>query len=140
MNSKLKLFGAFGRCVFSRMSSLGNSSVFSSSRGLSSSIRNDFLLNFGSNIGKGVNIHELIFGTRWAVFTKIESQQGPKERTFLTGLREEVVVESGWNPPNFGRDSLFNSLLGFLPAHPSKAGGRLEFGVRNLFGRSVLAF
>jgi hypothetical protein len=39
-------------------------------------------------------MHELIFGTRWAVFTKIESQQGPKERTFLAGLREDVVVEA----------------------------------------------
>jgi hypothetical protein len=48
------------------------------------------------------------------VFTKIESQQGPKERTFLAGLCEEVVVESGGNPPNFRRDNFLNSLLGFL--------------------------
>jgi hypothetical protein len=74
------------------------------------------------------------------VFTKTESQQGPKERTFLAGLREEVVIESGGNPSNFRRDNLLNSLLGFLPAHLSKAGGRLEFGVRNLFRRSALAF
>jgi hypothetical protein len=68
------------------------------------------------------------------MFTKIESQQGPKERTFLAGLREEVVVESGGNPPNFNRDNLLNSLLVFLPAHLSKAGGCLKFSVRNLFG------
>jgi hypothetical protein len=74
------------------------------------------------------------------VFTKIESQQGPKKRTFLAGLREEVVVESGGNPPNFRRDNLLNNILGFLSANLSKAGGRLEFGVRNLFRRSTLAF
>jgi hypothetical protein len=74
------------------------------------------------------------------VFTKIESQKGPKERTFLAGLHEEVVVESGGNPLNCRRDNLFNSLLVFLPAHLSKAGGRLDFGVRNLFGRSALTF
>jgi hypothetical protein len=50
VNSKLKLFGEFGRCLFLRMSRLGNNSVISSSRGLSSSVRNDFLLNFGSSI------------------------------------------------------------------------------------------
>jgi hypothetical protein len=64
-----------------------------------------------------------------AVFAKIESQQGPKERTFLTGLREEVVVKSRGNLPNFGRDNLFNSLFGFLLAHLSKARGCLKFSV-----------
>jgi hypothetical protein len=65
---------------------------------------------------------------------KIESQQGPKERTFLAGLHEEVVVESRRNPPNFSRDNLFNSFLGFLSAHLSKARGFLKFSVQNLFG------
>jgi hypothetical protein len=87
----------------------------------------------------GVNIHELIFGTRRAVFTKIESQQGPKERTFLAGLREEVIVESGGNPLNFSRDNLLNSILGFLPAHLSKAAGCVKFSVRNLFGSLAFA-
>jgi hypothetical protein len=73
------------------------------------------------------------------VFTKIESQQGTKERTFPAGLREEVVVKSRGNPPNFRRDNLFNNLLGFLPAHLSKAGGRLKFSVRNLFGSLAFA-
>jgi hypothetical protein len=63
------------------------------------------------------------------VFTKIESQQGPKERTFLAGLCEEVVVESGGNPPNFDRDNLLNGLLRLLPDHPSKARGCLKFSV-----------
>jgi hypothetical protein len=64
------------------------------------------------------------------MFSKIKSQQGLEERTFLAGwLHEEVVVEGRWNPPNFGRDNLFDSLLRFLVAHLSKAGGCLEFGV-----------
>jgi hypothetical protein len=63
------------------------------------------------------------------VFTKIESQQGPKKRTFLAGLREEVVVESGRNLPTFNTDNLLNSFLGFLSAHLSKARGCLKFGV-----------
>jgi hypothetical protein len=71
---------------------------------------------------------------------KIESQQRPKERTFLAGLHEEVIIENGGDPPNFRRDNLFNSLLSFLTAHLSKAGGRLKFGIRNLFGRLALAF
>jgi hypothetical protein len=70
---------------------------------------------------------------------KIESQQGPKERTFLARLHEEVVIESRGNPPNFRRDNLFNSLLGFLPAHLSKARGSLKFSVRNLFGSLAFA-
>jgi hypothetical protein len=75
------------------------------------------------------------------MLTKIESQQGPEERTFLAGwLHEEVVVESRGNPPNFRKDNLFDSLLRFLAAHLSKAGGCLEFGVRNLFGRLALVF
>jgi hypothetical protein len=45
MNNKLKLFSEFGRCLLLRMIRLGNNS-----RGLSSSVRNDFLLNFGSSI------------------------------------------------------------------------------------------
>jgi hypothetical protein len=70
---------------------------------------------------------------------KIKSQQGPEERTFLANwLHEDVVVESRGNPPNFRRDNLFDNLLRFLAAHLSKAGGRLEFGVRNLFGRLAL--
>jgi hypothetical protein len=83
-------------------------------------------------------MHELILRTRWVVFTKIESQQRPKEKTFLAGLHEEVINESGGDPPNFRRDNLFNSLLSFLAAHLSKAGGRLEFNVRNFFGRFAL--
>jgi hypothetical protein len=74
------------------------------------------------------------------MFSKIKSQQGPELRTILAGwLHEEVVVESIWNPPNFRRDNLFHSLLRFLAAHPSKAGDRLEFSVRKLFGRLALA-
>jgi hypothetical protein len=73
------------------------------------------------------------------MFSKIKSQQGPEERTFLADwLHEDVVVESRGNPPNFRRDNLFDNLLRFLAAHLSKAGGRLEFGVRNLFGRLAL--
>jgi hypothetical protein len=75
------------------------------------------------------------------MLTKIESQQGPEERTFLAGwLHEEVVVECRGNPLNFRKDNLFDSLLRFLAAHLSKAGGWLEFGVQNLFGRLALAF
>jgi hypothetical protein len=74
------------------------------------------------------------------VFTKIESQQRPKEKTFLVGLHEEVIVESGGEPPNFRRDNLFNSFLSFLAAHLSKPGGHLEFNVQKLFGRLALAF
>jgi hypothetical protein len=74
------------------------------------------------------------------MFSKIKSQQGPEVRTFLAGwLHEEVVVESRWNPLNFRRYNLFHRILRFLAAHLSKAGGRLEFSVRNLFGRLVLA-
>jgi hypothetical protein len=74
------------------------------------------------------------------MFLKIKPQQGPEERTFLAGwLHEEAVVESRGNLPNFRRDNLFDSLLRFLAAHLSKAGGRLEFGVRNLFGSLALA-
>jgi hypothetical protein len=75
------------------------------------------------------------------MFTKIESQPGPEERTFLADwLHEEIVVESGGDPPNFRRDNLFDSLLRFLVANLSKAGGCLEFSIRNLFGRLALAF
>jgi hypothetical protein len=64
------------------------------------------------------------------MFSKIKSQQGPEERTFLAGwLHEEVIVKSRWDTPNFGRDNLFDSLLGFLADHLSKAGGCLEFGI-----------
>jgi hypothetical protein len=64
------------------------------------------------------------------MFSKIKSQQGPEVRTFLAvWLHEEVVVESRWNPPNSRRDNHFHSLLRFLAAHLSKAGGRLEFSV-----------
>jgi hypothetical protein len=48
------------------------------------------------------------------VFTKIESQQGLKERTFLAGLREEVVVESRGNPPNFRRDNFLTAFMAFF--------------------------
>jgi hypothetical protein len=51
---------------------------------------------------------------------KIESQQSTKERTFLAGLHEEVIIKSRGDPPNFRRDNLFNSFLGFLAAHLSK--------------------
>jgi hypothetical protein len=71
---------------------------------------------------------------------KIESRQRLKEKTFLAGLHEEIIIESGGDPPNFRRDNLFNNLLRFLAAHLSKARGRLEFSVRNLFGRFALAF
>jgi hypothetical protein len=74
------------------------------------------------------------------MFSKITSQQGPEVRTFLANyLHEEVVVEGRGNPPKFRRDNLFHSLLRFLAAHPSKAGGRLEFSVRKWFGRFALA-
>jgi hypothetical protein len=64
------------------------------------------------------------------MFTKIESQQGLEERTFLADwLHEEIVVESGGDPSNLKRDNLFDSLLRFLAAHLSKAGGCLEFSV-----------
>jgi hypothetical protein len=75
------------------------------------------------------------------MFSKIKPQQGPEERNFLAGwLHEEVVIESRGNPPKCRRDNLFDNLLRFLAAHLSKAGGLLEFGVRNLFGRLALAF
>jgi hypothetical protein len=50
VNGKPKLLGEFGRCFISRMNRLRNNSISSSSRGLSSSSGNDFLLNFGSSI------------------------------------------------------------------------------------------
>jgi hypothetical protein len=49
------------------------------------------------------------------MFTKIESQPGPEERTFLADwLREEIIVESGGDPPNFRRDNFLDSFLGLL--------------------------
>jgi hypothetical protein len=50
VNGKLKLLGEFGRCFILRTDKLRNDSINSSSRGLSSSIGNDFLLNIGSSI------------------------------------------------------------------------------------------
>jgi hypothetical protein len=50
VNGKLKFLGKFRRCFILRTSSLRNDSFGSSNRGFSSSIRNDFLLNFGSSI------------------------------------------------------------------------------------------
>jgi hypothetical protein len=60
---------------------------------------------------------------------KIESQQSPKERTFLAGLHEEVIIKSRGDLPNFRRNNLFNSLISLLVAHLSETGGRQEFGV-----------
>jgi hypothetical protein len=45
VNGKLKLLGEFGRCFILRMDRLRNGSIKSSSNS-----RNDFLLNFRSNI------------------------------------------------------------------------------------------
>jgi hypothetical protein len=70
---------------------------------------------------------------------KVESWERPRGKTFLCKLHREIIVESGRDPPNFRTDNLFNGLLSFLVPHLSKAGGRLEFNVRNLFGRSTLA-
>jgi hypothetical protein len=63
------------------------------------------------------------------MFSKIKSQQGPEERTFLAAWLHEEVVESRGNRPNFRRNNLFDGLLRFFAARLSKAGGRLEFGV-----------
>jgi hypothetical protein len=65
----------------------------------------------------------------------IKHGTGVADIVFLAGLHEEVVIESGGDPSNFRRDNLFNNLLSFLAAHLSKAGGRLKFSIRNLFGR-----
>jgi hypothetical protein len=50
VNGEFKLLGKFGRCFIVRMDRLRNSSISSSNRGLSSSVKNHFLLNFGSGI------------------------------------------------------------------------------------------
>jgi hypothetical protein len=50
MNSKFKLLGEFGRGFIVRVDRLRNNSSSSSNRGLSSSVRNHFLPNFGSSI------------------------------------------------------------------------------------------
>jgi hypothetical protein len=50
VNGKLKLLHEFGRCFLLRMDRWRNNSINGNSRGLSSSRRNDFLLNFSNNI------------------------------------------------------------------------------------------
>jgi hypothetical protein len=50
VNGKLKLLHKFGRCFLLRMDRQRNDSINGSSRGLSSSSRNNFLLNFSKNI------------------------------------------------------------------------------------------
>jgi hypothetical protein len=50
MNSKFNLFGEFGRGFMVRVDGLRNNSSSSSNRGLSSSVGDHFLLNFGSSI------------------------------------------------------------------------------------------
>jgi hypothetical protein len=49
-NGKLKFLCKFGRCFLSMVDKLRNNSLISSDRGLSSSSRNNFLLNFSNNI------------------------------------------------------------------------------------------
>jgi hypothetical protein len=50
VNGELELLGKFGRGFILRMDGLRNSDSSSSNRGLSSSIGDHFLLNFGSSI------------------------------------------------------------------------------------------
>jgi hypothetical protein len=50
VNGEFELLGKFGRCFIVRVVRLRSSSNSSSNRGLSSSIGNRFLLNFGGSI------------------------------------------------------------------------------------------